>query len=135
MIKKLCDLIDMTPHIPVHTPAQIGTVLRLVRKLQGVRSDDLAGTAGVGHVFVIDLEKGKSTVQLGKVLQVLDESGIRVYLEVPEYFLNRAVGTELIGRDLASAFESAMARSAPSDWMQSLKKLLLCHRNTPGSEF
>jgi ABC-type Na+ transport system ATPase subunit NatA len=59
--------------LKVETPADVGAVLRLVRRAQGVRADDLAGSAGVGPVFVLDVENGKTTVQLGKVLQVLRE--------------------------------------------------------------
>lgn len=115
-------------NIPVHTPAQIGAVLRLVRKLQGVRSDDLAGTSGVGPVFVIDVEKGKPTVQLGKVLQVLHEAGILVNLEIPDSFADRPEGSSSTGRDLVSAIESAVARSDSSDWAQTLRTLLLNRR-------
>ncbi|MDO9435080.1 hypothetical protein [Hydrogenophaga sp.] len=121
-------------NIPVQTSAQIGAVLRMVRKLQGVRSDDLAGTAGVGPVFVIDMEKGKPTVQLGKVLQVLHEAGIQVNLEIPDAFADRPEGSSSAGLDLASAIEGAAARSDSSDWTQTLKALLLNrHRafNTP----
>jgi transcriptional regulator with XRE-family HTH domain len=69
--------------LKVETPADVGAVLRLVRRAQGVRADDLAGSAGVGPVFVLDVENGKTTVQLGKVLQVLREAGIGVSLELP----------------------------------------------------
>ena len=72
-------------NIPIQTPAELGLVLRMVRKAQGVRADDLAGSAGVGPVFVLDVENGKTTVQLGKVLQVLQEAGIGVQLELPDH--------------------------------------------------
>lgn len=70
--------------VPVSTPEELGAVLRLVRKAQGVRADDLASSAGVGPVFVLDVEHGKPTVQLGKVLGLLKEAGIEVLLELPE---------------------------------------------------
>ncbi|MDX9868463.1 MAG: hypothetical protein RBT78_11095 [Kiritimatiellia bacterium] len=37
-------------------------------------------TSGTGLRFVIDLERGKSTCQVGKVLQVLQTLGLRVEL-------------------------------------------------------
>ena len=46
-------------------------------------ADDLAASAGVGPVFVLDVEHGKPTVQLGKVLELLHEAGIAVFLELP----------------------------------------------------
>jgi transcriptional regulator with XRE-family HTH domain len=54
-----------------------------VRKESGVRQDDAAGSAGVSHVFLRELEHGKETVQFGRVLQVLDELGIQMVLEIP----------------------------------------------------
>ena len=39
---------------------------------------------GASHVLLRDIERGKETVNLGKVLQLLEELGIRVLLDVPE---------------------------------------------------
>src|SRR5690606_34466948 len=91
---------------------------------------DLAGTAGVGPVFVIDVERGKPTVQLGKLLQVLHEAGIRVNLEIPDTLADRPQGSSSAGLDLAAAIEAVAARSDSSDWAQSLKALLLTHMRT-----
>jgi len=44
----------------------------------------LLGARGVSHVFLRDLEHGKATIQFGLVLQVLDELGIRMELDVPD---------------------------------------------------
>jgi hypothetical protein len=43
----------------------------------------LALTSGTGLRFVIDLEKGKETCQIGKVLTVLQTLGIRICLTPP----------------------------------------------------
>ncbi len=39
-----------------------------MRHQQGLRLDDTAGSAGVGHVFWREVERGKDSVQLGRVL-------------------------------------------------------------------
>ncbi|RJF94904.1 transcriptional regulator [Oleomonas cavernae] len=57
------------------TPADIGRLVRQARKAAGLRQDELAGAAGVGLRFVVDLEAGKATAQLGKALQVLSALG------------------------------------------------------------
>ncbi|PJD93966.1 MAG: transcriptional regulator [Legionella sp.] len=59
---------------------QIGKTIRLVRKKLGVTQRDLALTAGTGLRFIIELEKGKATCQIGKVLQVLHVLGIQLQL-------------------------------------------------------
>lgn len=69
--------------IPIHSAATLGIAIRAVRKSQGLRLDDTAGSAGVGHVFLRQVERGKETVQLGRVLQVLDELGIHLTIDIP----------------------------------------------------
>ena len=70
--------------VPVRRVNEIGAAVRAVRKERRLRQDDAAGSAGVSHVFLRDLEHGKENVQFGLVLQVLDELGIRMELEVPD---------------------------------------------------
>ncbi|MCY4400593.1 MAG: helix-turn-helix transcriptional regulator [Gemmatimonadetes bacterium] len=65
------------------TPAEIGQIVRAARKAQGLRQDQLAGAAGVGVRFVSELERGKATVRLEKVLAVLDTLGCTVRVELP----------------------------------------------------
>jgi DNA-binding XRE family transcriptional regulator len=43
-----------------------------------MRQDDLALATGVGRRFLIDLEAGKSSCQLGRSLLVADALGLRV---------------------------------------------------------
>jgi HTH-type transcriptional regulator/antitoxin HipB len=57
----------------------LGKVIRDVRKQQGLTQDDLAGMTGTGRRFISDLEKGKDTAQIGKVLLVLAALGIALY--------------------------------------------------------
>ena len=56
----------------------LGRVVREARKAQKLSQDDLAGMAGTGRRFIVDLEKGKGTVQFGKVLRVLATLGVSV---------------------------------------------------------
>lgn len=56
-------------------PRQLGTAVRDARRSMGLRQDQLAGAAGVGLRFIVELEAGKPTIQLGKAIQVLDTLG------------------------------------------------------------
>ena len=58
-------------------------MIRESRKRFGVTQKDLALTSGTGLRFVIELEKGKETCQIGKVLTVLQTLGIRIALTPP----------------------------------------------------
>lgn len=62
----------------------LGLVIRAVRKSSLVRQDDLAGAVGVSRRFTADVERGKPTVQFGRVLRLLEELGIAVSLDIPE---------------------------------------------------
>ena len=66
-----------------HTTAEIGNIIRTTRKAAGLRQDELAGAAGVGLRFIVDLEAGKPTAQIGKALQVLAALGCSLDITTP----------------------------------------------------
>jgi len=66
-----------------YTPQQIGNLIKSTRKGLGVTQKDLALTSGTGLRFVIDLEKGKETCEIGKALTVLQTLGIKLTLTPP----------------------------------------------------
>ena len=82
-------MVDGTKKIPIgnfgepvvlRTTADIGQVVRTQRLSQGLRQIDLAGIGNTGNRLIVDIEKGKPTVQLQKVLDVLDLLGLEVVL-------------------------------------------------------
>ena len=58
------------------TPQEIGQAVRRARKALGLRQDELAAAAGVGLRFLVELERGKPTVQLDRVLAVMGALGL-----------------------------------------------------------
>ena len=66
------------------TPKQMGTFVRKTRKQIGITQQHLALTSGTGVRFIVELEKGKPTCQLGKVLTVLHSLGITILLHPPQ---------------------------------------------------
>jgi y4mF family transcriptional regulator len=66
-----------------YTTEQIGKLIRGARKTLGVTQKDLSLTSGTGLRFVIDLEKGKETCEVGKVLTILHTLGIKMILTPP----------------------------------------------------
>ena len=60
--------------------SQLAEIVRRERKRQKVSQIRLSQLADVGVRFVRDLEDGKETVQLDKVLAVLETLGISVEL-------------------------------------------------------
>ena len=60
----------------------LGKAIRRRRKSMGLTQLDAAGLCGVGERFLSELERGKPTAELGKVLQVLDRLGLRLELDI-----------------------------------------------------
>lgn len=71
-------------HRAIRNTEDLGRLIRDQRKRQGLRQTDLAAIIGASHVFVGDVEKGKPTVQLGRVLRLLDELGLELRVSVPD---------------------------------------------------
>lgn len=51
---------------------KLATVVKVLRKENGLTQEDLARKAGVGLCFVRNLEQGKATLRMDKVNQLLD---------------------------------------------------------------
>jgi len=66
-----------------YTPIELGQYIRHTRKSLGVTQEKLALTAGTGLRFISDLENGKPTCEIGKVLTVLHRLGIQISLTSP----------------------------------------------------
>jgi len=65
----------MDTQIFFSSPKELGSAVREARKRANLTQAELAFTAGVGVRFIGELEGGKSTAQLGKIMQVLAALG------------------------------------------------------------
>jgi y4mF family transcriptional regulator len=65
------------------TTTVLGELVKHTRKEMKLTQKELALTSGTGLRFIIDLEQGKTTCQLGKVLTVLHTLGIRIEVKPP----------------------------------------------------
>jgi len=55
---------------------QLGKLIKNRRKNLGMKQADLALVSGTGVRFISDLENGKETCEIGKVLKVLENMGM-----------------------------------------------------------
>ena len=60
---------------------EVGKAVKSTRKKLGVTQRDLALTSGTGLRFIIELEQGKPTCQLEKVLTVLRTLGLKIVIK------------------------------------------------------
>lgn len=74
------DMTAPTLEIPVKSVHELGALIRQVRKSQRLTQEDLSGLAGFGNRFIIDLERGKETVQAQKVIDLLGLLGLELVI-------------------------------------------------------
>ena len=67
----------------INSSKALGSRIRDLRREQGVTQAQLAGLANTGIRFVSDLENGKETCQLGKMLRVLSTLGVDLDIRSP----------------------------------------------------
>ncbi|MBR3924232.1 MAG: helix-turn-helix transcriptional regulator [Kiritimatiellae bacterium] len=60
------------------TTKELGMIIQKTRKAQGMTQPQLAMACGTGVRFIVDLEAGKETCQLGKALLVAQMLGLTV---------------------------------------------------------
>jgi len=65
----------------IQTARELAAVVRARRKKMNWTQMDLAKSTGTGRDWVIDLEKGKATLELGLVLRMLRVLGLAIHLE------------------------------------------------------
>lgn len=70
----------MATTTPIRTAADLGQAVRKQRKSDGLTLADVAGLTNVGVRFLSELENGKPTVRLDKLLRVTSALGLQLYL-------------------------------------------------------
>ncbi|WP_283170983.1 helix-turn-helix domain-containing protein [Curtanaerobium respiraculi] len=60
----------------IHSVADLGLAIRVERKAQGLTQTQLADLSGSGLTFISNLERGKTTSEIGKVLTVMNTLGL-----------------------------------------------------------
>ena len=63
---------------------ELGALVAKVRKAQGISQLELSLAANVGRRFVVELERGKETLQVGKLLKVVSMLGIGITFIEPQ---------------------------------------------------
>jgi hypothetical protein len=66
---------------PVKDTVEIGRILRQKRKSQGLTLEQVAQHCGLSIRFISEVERGKATAEFGKVLFLLSEVGVDLYVD------------------------------------------------------
>lgn len=65
--------------LQIKDTTSLGDTIKRVRKAQGLTQSQLAAACGLGRRFLLELEAGKPTCHVGKVMQVLDALGVSLH--------------------------------------------------------
>lgn len=68
------------PYGKIRDASDIGAAIRAKRTAIGFRQEELAALAGVGPRFLSEIENGKESAEVGKVLHVLHRLGLEVLI-------------------------------------------------------
>lgn len=68
------------PYGLILSSRDIGKVIRARRKADGLTQLDAAALCGVGARFLGELERGKETAQIGKVLRIVQGMGLELQI-------------------------------------------------------
>ncbi|MGB0713208.1 MAG: helix-turn-helix transcriptional regulator [Gammaproteobacteria bacterium] len=69
---------EINPSGTIDSVSELGVSVRDRRKAQGATQAQCAALCGVGVRFISELENGKATMELGKVLHVLKCLGLEL---------------------------------------------------------
>ena len=67
----------------IQNTAELGQKVRELRRAQKITQAQLAGLANTGIRFISDLENGKETCHIGKVLRVIETLGVDMLIRNP----------------------------------------------------
>lgn len=76
-----------TPHgsFRIYTPESLGQAIRHYRREAGLTQAELAERAGLNRTYLSDLERGKETEQVRRIMRVLRQMGVRMTLDKADW--------------------------------------------------
>jgi y4mF family transcriptional regulator len=76
-----------TPAQPyrIYNADSLGAAIRHFRKEAGLTQAELADLAGLGRSYLSELESGKETEQVRRLLRVLRQLGVRMTIEKADW--------------------------------------------------
>jgi len=65
----------------ISTAHELGKLIRTYRSSQQFTLERVAGITNIGMRFLSELERGKETAQLGKVIQIINQLGLEMIIQ------------------------------------------------------
>jgi y4mF family transcriptional regulator len=81
--------------------AEVGKIIATARRHHKMTQAQLAQAVGATQAWVSEVEQGKETAQIGKVLRVLSHLGVRLQTGVAPWSAREAAAREPVGSSLS----------------------------------
>lgn len=97
---------------------EIGRIIASARRHRGLTQTALARSLGVSQNWISEIERGKDTAQIGKVLRILSFLGVRLevgeapWADSPKRTPDKRTGTSL--GDILATHSTSPRRKKPS---------------------
>ena len=69
----------------IYTPASLGAAIRHYRRQAGLSQAELAERTGLHRSYLSELEQGRETEQVKRIIRILKELGVRMTLEKADW--------------------------------------------------
>ncbi len=69
----------------IDSTSELGKLVRAFRKKQGITLEQVSGLSRLSMRFISELERGKETAELGKVLHLLKVIGLDIIIQPRGY--------------------------------------------------
>ena len=69
----------------VYTAASLGAAIKHYRQMAGLSQAELAARLGLNRTYLSDLERGKETEQLRRLVHVLKQLGVRMTVQKADW--------------------------------------------------
>jgi len=70
----------LKPSSKINNPEELGQYLLKERKHLKLTQKEISEFSDVGRKFIIEIEKGKATAQLGKIFELLKSLGLELHI-------------------------------------------------------
>lgn len=70
----------LKPSTKINNPKELGRFIYKERKILSLTQKEISEFTDVGRKFVLELEKGKATAQIGKIFEVINGLGLELHL-------------------------------------------------------
>jgi y4mF family transcriptional regulator len=96
-----------------HSAAEVGKIIMAARRHRGLTQTELARAIGASQAWVSEVEQGKDTAQIGKILRTLTHLGVRLETGVVPWNESKSPRRSRAGAPLSQIIDAHIRPGRP----------------------